>query len=355
MRIHPLIPLLVVIAIPLAMCDYAKELSVSFWLELQLRYRRVSKSTRSKRDARVDQRSPLLRLPLELRLQIYHLAIQRRDRYSKGGSRLLLPCIGSRRMHLVAYVPYPASWPPQQHIRTDAAPPSRKAAMLIGLGASARDPIKIPSGESGDIRYMRPYVFCIDRGVEFMDVWKHRDEPYCDITQLLRVCQTTYWDILPMLYSDNTMSLFGAEMVRYFARNIGQDGLEFVENVQLVLRLDPAKWMEPKSKRKVTEAIGYLMQHYVSLRQLDVEIVIAWTQPAEPENLWKWLMHDAFSKVRGLENFVLKIQVLKPFSGSHWVRRLSDQWIPPSEPLECVCDQDEYQSMRRAATIRNVA
>jgi hypothetical protein len=226
--------------------------------------------------------------------------------------------------------------------------------MLVGLGASSKDPIRIPTGFRCGIQHMQPYASCIDRGVEFMNVWKYRDEPHCDITHLLRICRTTYWDIIPMLYSDNTISLFGAEMVRYFARNIGQDGLELVENVWLVLRLDPATWMEPKNKGKVTEAISYLMQHYISLRQLDVEIIIAWTQPAEPEDLWKWLMHDAFSKVKGLENFVMKIQVLKPNPRSHWGRWTYDQWIPPSKPLECVCDQDEYQSMRRAATSRNV-
>ncbi|KAI9151344.1 hypothetical protein HJFPF1_08546 [Paramyrothecium foliicola] len=191
----------------------------------------------------------------------------------------------------------------------------------------------------------RPLAFCGDCD------GTNKVKPYSDITSLLRVCRTFYWELLPMLYADNTVSLLGAEMVPYFARNVGLDGLRHVENVHLILILDATTCMSSRSMRKVTNTMSYLMKHYTSLKQSDAEVLITWNQPAEPDKLWHWLIHDAFSALKGLEDFVLKIQVVKP--PRHWreMNMPSDQVSTSAwEELKCSCGEEDYQSLRRAAT-----
>ncbi|KAK3196544.1 hypothetical protein K4F52_000426 [Lecanicillium sp. MT-2017a] len=177
----------------------------------------------------------------------------------------------------------------------------------------------------------------------------HRGKEAGQAASLLLVCRQVYHEVLPILYGENTFSFFGPGIVPFLVRNVGAEGLAMVRNVHLALPLDATRWMQSRWKREVTKAIKCIKENFTALKQFDVEIILTWGQPKQPDLLWKWLMVDVFAQLGGLDEFVLKIAVARPLSKHKDDRYEYQDWQPETEPLSSWSDED-YQRLKLAVT-----
>jgi hypothetical protein len=118
--------------------------------------------------------------------------------------------------------------------------------------------------------------------------------------------------------------------------------------VYLLLSLDAIEWANPNQKMVVLTAIQCLKENLTGLLQFDVDFMVTWGQPTDGNMLWKWLTQEVFSQLKGLEQFVLKVSVLKPLL-TPVDRRCYDDWDPDVEPLE-FWNEEEYQNLKLAVT-----
>lgn len=277
----------------------------------------------------------ILSLPIEIRQQIYELVLPTRKVYQ--------PCPGRPRYPLYEYHgPQPPHWPPHQQIRSDEDPPSQALGAILRLGGSYLDPIPAPKSQ-GCVRHScLTELICGDMSMDLG--WARDDERY-SLTNLMRSSRTIYRDLMHHFYASNTFSFFGAESLLYFARNASPEGLQLIRYAHLAIPLQSEEWMPKKSKVLVTKAFGILQAQFESLKQLDVEVVILWSQPAEPQLMAAWLRDEVFGQLHGLEKLVVKVSVCKSVTG-----RLSGPYDPPDmQPLSS-WSEELYTEVKKAAT-----
>jgi hypothetical protein len=269
-----------------------------------------------------------------------------------GRGSILQPGPNLDGMGLSLYGEYPVEWLPHQHVRSDDDPPSRVLPAMLALGASAMNPMVAPPSRGCVLYGYCPWLICGDGLAADFDMRYHADEIRGLVT-LMRVCKTVYSDTLGLLYGANTISLFGTEMVPFFARNASPDGLRCIRYVHLVLRLDAARWNSAKRTKEVSEAIECLERSFPALQQLDVEVVVTWGQPLEPSKLWDWVMQDVFSGLKGLESFVLKISVLEKLV-TPMVARYGWEGREPAQGPLSTWNGDDYKILKeRIAKVRS--
>ncbi|KAK8123033.1 hypothetical protein PG984_011703 [Apiospora sp. TS-2023a] len=174
---------------------------------------------------------------------------------------------------------------------------------------------------------------------------------------LMRTCRLVYGDVLDRLYSQNTISLFGNEMVGLFGRIAPEAGLARVRYVHVALIMAADNQRHPLS---VEKAISTATETFPSMQQLDLEIALLSGQPANPVAFWAWLcgMLERHLTTTLLEEFVLKVPVywahdwwpvdklcpakLRAWEESDYLRLKTD-----------VCNRDEPRS-REAETVNTI-
>lgn len=222
------------------------------------------------------ERSPLLRLPSELRLRVYELALQTGTNANGRSGCVLQLGVGLRGMYLVRCAPYPSSWHAFQHVRSDDDSPSKTLPYILALGGSAKDPFVAPPNR-GCVHYGRnESLICGDMSGSLGWQNANHGEAFCRFTSLICVCRTFYCEVLRILYAQNTISFFGADMVPFFIRSVGADGLAMVRNVHLALHLEATRWIDVRKKQKVLKMVQGLKKRFVGLKQLDVEVIFTW-------------------------------------------------------------------------------
>lgn len=277
----------------------------------------------------------ILSLPIEIRQQIYELVLPSKKVYQ--------PCPGPPRYPLFKYHgPQPPHWPPGQQIRNDEDPPSQALGAILRLGGSYADPIPAPKRQGCVIYFCLTQLICGDMAIQLRP--PKGDEP-CSLTDLMRINRIFYDDLLHHFYAKNVFSFFGAESLVYFARNASPEGIRLIRYAHVAIPLESEKWMLETNKALVTKAFGTLQEQFESLKQLDVEVVVLWSQPAEPELMAAWLREEVFGQLHGLEKLVVKGSVYKSAT-----ERPSSPYDPPEmEPLSSWNDE-LYASVKRAAT-----
>ncbi|KAI0839054.1 hypothetical protein F5Y06DRAFT_265898 [Hypoxylon sp. FL0890] len=282
--------------------------------------------------ASADTPISFLHLPPEIRLHIYRLALG-------------WQAIAQVRTHSSYWGPRPDAWDERQGIRDDADPPSETLRCTVGLGGSGLHQLVIPPSQ-GCVRYGAISQMICGEGHRFAPGWVHPEEKVFH-SDLMRACRVVYDEVLDVLYADNTISLFGAQIARYFCRNASPEGLTRVRCVHVAHVIPSDNWDSSSQRKSVEGAMHLLRGSLPSLRQLDVEVALAYGQPKNPERFWTWLRKDVLGQFRGLEKFVLKVSVYRPFTprrGGGW-----EGWTPPCEPLSSWND-DEYQTLKTRAT-----
>ncbi|KAI0015691.1 hypothetical protein F4780DRAFT_762655 [Xylariomycetidae sp. FL0641] len=258
------------------------------------------------------KRTSFLHLPLEVRRQIYQLAFN-------------TPAIVQVEPLFPHWSRPPADWAEGQRIRRDADPPSRTLFRIVGLGGSGLRQLATRSSSSHHPRHRHGHcsspggvhscalagavtrLICGEQTHDFPG-WVEGAN-FVFASDLMRACRRVYADALDVLYADTTISLFGAEMVRYFLRNASPEGLCRVRFVHVALILSSKRWASPGRRRAVERTVRALRRSLPSLCQLDLEIVLRWSQPENPQKLWAWLMTDVLAYLHGLDDFVLKVVV----------------------------------------------
>ncbi|KAI1375475.1 hypothetical protein F4677DRAFT_422936 [Hypoxylon crocopeplum] len=278
------------------------------------------------------KKTSFLHLPPEIRLQIYRLALGQRAIVQVDAGCSFW---GAR----------PQNWGPGQGIRDDGEEPSKALRTTIGLGGSGTNQLVYPP-RSGCVFYSAvSQLIC-------GETWHTRPrwvEPESEVfySDLMRACRIVYGELLDVLYADSTISLFGADMVRYFRRNASPEGLGRVRFVHVALIVQSSSWDSSLQRKTVQGTVRMLRDLHPGLRQLDVEVVLLWGQPKDPQRFWAWLREDVLGQLRGLERFVLKIPVYKPFRkpqyGGH------EAWTPKYEALSS-WDDSEYQALKDKVT-----
>jgi hypothetical protein len=278
------------------------------------------------------QKSGFLRLPLEIRLQIYELAL--------GGPKIAQPTLTS-----AFWGARPSNWPLQQRIRADDDAPSEALRRVILLGGSPFLQVPSPTRVGYVIYASSPRMICGDSYDVDRPGWL---DPHAAVfyTDLMRTCRVIYDDLLCKLYSDNTISLFGAEMVHYFTRNAPPEGLAKVRFAHVAFIMPARKWKDRREKRSIAKAIHAINAHFPSLLDLDVEILLTFDQPADPGEFWAWLTKDALRELYGLRRFVLKVSVCRR---ELWFP-LSDHGLHTGEPLVS-WDDDDYARLKECVTM----
>lgn len=277
----------------------------------------------------------ILSLPIEIRQQIYELVLPTKKVYQ--------PCPGRPKYPLFEYHgPQPPHWPSHQQIRSDEDPPSQALGAILRIGGSYLDPIPAPKSQGCVVYSCLTQLICGDMGMELE--WA-RDDERRSLTDLMRSNRTIYGDLLHHFYARNTFSFFGAESLLYFVRNVSPEGLRLIRYAHLAIPLQSERWMLKSSKALVTKAFGVLQAQFKSLKQLDVEVVILCSQPAEPQLMVAWLRDEVFGKLHALEKLVVKVTVYKSATGSS-----SSPYDPPEmEPLSS-WSEEVYTSVKKAAT-----
>jgi hypothetical protein len=307
--------------------EFAVDVTKRFYKRRRFRSRRLPRSKPLLPPSSIAKPSrptatSFLHLPVEVRLRIYALV-------------LAAPGIieADPNPRLTLYSARPPTWQPGQHIRSDADPPSAdlrwhhrpedprplRQGCIVRSGLSCR----IVCGDQNAIGYRRAALIIV--------------------TDLLRTCRAVYADVLDLLYASNTMSFRSADMVRYFSQNTSPEGLSRVKYVHLalVMSLD-----SPRERKVVEGAVRTLRDTYPELRQLDVEIVLKSGQPADAACFWAWLRRNVFEKLRGLEEFVLKVPAYSDRLELH----------PDYPGPLCVCetlsawDEGEYAELKALVT-----
>ncbi|KAI1209786.1 uncharacterized protein F4807DRAFT_426288 [Annulohypoxylon truncatum] len=273
-------------------------------------------------------RTSFLHLPPEIRLHIYRLA-------------LVGPAIIQVRTHSSFWGPRPSTWDPAQGIRDDADAPSEALRRITRLGGSWLHPLVTPPSH-GCVRYGAVSQLICGEGRHFVPGWV-QPEKTAFPTDLMRSCRVVYGEVLDVLYAGNTISLFGADMARYFCRNASPEGLSRVRFVHVAHVMPSDGWDSSSHMKSVRASMRILRDALPSLRQLDVEVALTYGQPENPDKLWAWLREDVLGQFRDLERFVLKVSVYKHFRPDR--PRGHEGWTPPYEPLSSWND-GEYQNLK---------
>ncbi|KAI1099689.1 hypothetical protein F4804DRAFT_321219 [Jackrogersella minutella] len=278
-----------------------------------------------------------LHLPLELRQEIYRLALGP-------------PAIAQIQVSSSFWGPRPSHWGPDQRIRDDADPPGEALRTITGLGGSGLDQLVFPPSH-GCVRHGAvSQLICGDRH-HFAPRWVHPRTWVC-WTDLMRASRSVYVDALDVLYANNTISLFGADIARYFCRNASPEGLARVRFVHVAYVMQSNGWDSSAQRKSVQESMNMLRNSLPNLRQLDIEVALTWSQPKDPRRLWTWLMDHVLGQFRGLEKFVLKVSVYKPLTPQGYYYNGRWGWMPDLEPLRS-WDEDEYQALNFKVTSYN--
>ncbi|KAI1772581.1 hypothetical protein F4818DRAFT_132762 [Hypoxylon cercidicola] len=275
-----------------------------------------------------------LHLPVEIRLRIYRLAF---------GD----PAIAQVSVYSSYWGPRPENWGPTQGIRDDADDPSAALRRIIGLGGSGLRQMVAPPSHGcvhygcvtqlicGDRRWLVPIPKQIYKGTSVF------------YTDLMPASRIIYGELLDVLYADNTISLFGPEIARYFCRNASPEGLRRVRFVHVALIIPSSGWDSRSQRKNIQGTIKMLRDSLHGLRQLDIEIVLLWGQPKDPQRFWAWLREDVLAQFRSLDRFVLKISVYKTFTPPQHSEYL--KWTPEYEPLE-TWNESEYLELKARVT-----
>ena len=273
-----------------------------------------------------------LDLPVDLRLQIYQLAVD-------SDATMVQPGLYGSEWGLP-----PTSWQRGQHICADTDPPSKGLRFSIGCGASWDNQTPTPRRPRNYGCVFighKPFLICSD--VQPIS-WSYRGYGQMrEYMNLMRSCRIVYAEMLDVLYAHTTLCLFGPEMIRFFTRNASPEGLCRVQYCHIVLPMESEKWQLPAQKRSVEKAVSTLRDSLPSLRQLHMEVTLTWDQPANPHDLWMWL-RDTLSVFRDLDAFVLKISVYARPSGDGY-RNPSCTW----EALRS-WDDAEYAALKELVT-----
>ncbi|KAI1454572.1 hypothetical protein F4805DRAFT_309746 [Annulohypoxylon moriforme] len=277
-------------------------------------------------------RASFLHLPPEIRLHIYRLA-------------LVGPAIVQVRTHSSFWGPRPADWDSTQGIRDDADAPSETLRCITGLGGSGLHQLVSPPSH-GCVRYSAVSQLICGEGHHLVPGWVYPEKMVFP-TDLMRSSRVVYGEVLDELYAGNTISLFGADIARYFCRNASPEGLSRVRFVHVAHVVPSDGWDSSSHMKSVCGAMRMLRNSLPSLRQLDVEVALTHGQPKNPGRFWSWLREDVLGQFRGLEQFVLKVSVYKPFRPSR--SGGFDGWTPPYEPFS-LWDDGEYQLLKDRVT-----
>ncbi|KAI6086732.1 hypothetical protein F4821DRAFT_237847 [Hypoxylon rubiginosum] len=281
-------------------------------------------------------KTSFLHLPVEIRLQIYRIALG-----GPGGS-----AIAQVTTHSATWGPRPEHWSPGQSIRYDADEPSAALRLITGLGGSGLRQLVAPPAHGCVHFACISQLICGDR-CYFVPKWPYKDENvfYPD---LMRVCREIYDELLDVLYADNTISLFGTEIAQYFCRNASPEGLRRVRSIHVALTIPSSGWNSRLQRKNIQETVKMLQDSLPVLQYLDIEVVLLWGQPKEPQRFWAWLRNDVLAQFRGLESFVLKVAVYKPFTPPRSWCGFVD-WIPDYESLNDWNDR-EYRDLKSMVT-----
>lgn len=144
-----------------------------------------------------------------------------------------------------------------------------------------------------------------------------------------------------MLYANITLCLLGPELIRFFTRNASSEGLRRVRFCHVALSMQSDKRKFKALKRRMERAILTVRDEFPSLKQLPVEVALAYGQPSDPHDFWARL-RDALGVFRDLDAFVLKVSI-------HGRSSLSDYGISPSEILSS-WDDAEYAALEEPIT-----
>ncbi|KAI0881410.1 uncharacterized protein GGS22DRAFT_172097 [Annulohypoxylon maeteangense] len=282
-------------------------------------------------------RTSFLHLPPEIRLHIYRLA-------------LVGPAIVQVRTHSSFWGPRPAGWDSAQGIRDDTDAPSNALRCITGLGGSGLHQLVSPPSH-GCVRYHAVSRLICGEGHHMVPGWV-QPEKVVFPTDLMRSSRVVYGEVLDMLYASNTISLFGADIARYFCRNASPEGLSRVRFVHVALVMPSHGWDSSSQMKNVRGAMRMLKDALPSLQQLDVEVALTYGQPKNPERFWDWLREDVLGQFRGLERFVLKVSVYKPLRPNR--SRGFEGSTPQYEPLSS-WDDGEYQVLKDGALLSTEA
>ncbi|OTB00711.1 hypothetical protein M426DRAFT_324071 [Hypoxylon sp. CI-4A] len=274
-------------------------------------------------------KTSFLHLPPEIRLQIYRLVLQDR-------------AIAQVRAYSSFWGPRPRRWALTQGIRSDGEAPSRTLRTITGLGGSGLDQLVFPPSH-GCVLHTAVSTLICGESHHLTPGWAERKNRVFH-TDLMRTCRVVYSEMLDILYANNTISLYGAKISRYFCRNASPEGLSRVRYLHIAHVISPDS---SSDRKEVKEAMRLVRDSLPGLKQLDVEIALTWSQPKDPEKFWTWLKGDLLGQFRGLERFVLKVSVYKTFTPVKYAG--PDGWTPPYEALSSWKD-DEYQHLKARVT-----
>ncbi|KAI1383998.1 uncharacterized protein F4822DRAFT_418323 [Hypoxylon trugodes] len=283
-------------------------------------------------DTKTKPKTSFLHLPPSIRARIYRLALR-------------TPSIAQVRHDLTFWGPYPTKWPKDQHIRSEAEAPSWALRMTTGLGGTGVNQLVFPPQEGQHVYGAIWPLLCGERR-RYLPGWL-KPEIVVFATDLLRVCRVVYTEVLDVLYGENTICLFGPEMVRFFVRNASLEGLERVRYVHVALVLETGRQKLALKMREVEDAMRMLRNAFPKLRQLDVEVALTWSQPKNAKRFWDWLRNDVLDQFRGLERFVLKVSVYQPLIVYRYPRHVD--YLPEIEPLSSWSDE-EYEALKARVT-----
>lgn len=282
-----------------------------------------------------------LSLPVEIRLRIYQMVLSH--------EALVQPTLKRPLWGIT-----PPDWQARQRIHAEDAAPSPAMRVIIGLGGSGLRPNPYPP-RGGCVRYdainelfpgdvdMRSYVTQNQRGSRV----EHSD--------LLRTCRVVYAEMLDVLYGGNTVCLFGTEMVWYFIRNASPEGLPRLRFLHIALRMASDAWHTRSQRRAVEGALRMVGEKMPGLRQLHLEVVLTFGQPARPERFWSWLREVVANSFQGLDKFVLKVTVYleekesHPYGDQYTLSWTYYRWMHAIEKLK-TWDDEEYAALKAQVT-----
>lgn len=281
----------------------------------------------------------ILSLPIEIRQYIYELVVHTKKIYQ--------PCPGRPRYPLYAYHgPQPPDWLPHQHTRSEDDPPSQALGTILRLGGSCFDPLPAPKRQGCVMYGCVSQLIC---GEMRVDLRPPVAAETCFLTDLMRSNRTIYGDILHHLYARNLFSFFGPDSLLYFVRNVSPEGLRLIRYVHLAIPLRSEGWKSKDSQAIVTKAFKVLQEQFESVKQLDVEVVILRSQPADPQLLAAWLKDKVFGQLYGLEKLVVKVSVHKGLAVNE---QLPSPYDPPVMEGLSSWTGPLYRTVKDAATSR---
>ncbi|KAL3466926.1 hypothetical protein BJX64DRAFT_249309 [Aspergillus heterothallicus] len=278
-------------------------------------------------------------LPLEIQQQIFDLVLPPR--------LIFQPELrDSRLVSRIGTFPnqYWNRWDKKKHIRDDTDPPSENFARVLGDGGWYLDQTPEPLDPSAP----RPEKYLICGYAETVTPAQTADVIPVSYLNFLRVDRRCYATVLDDLYSRHTISLFGPEMLMLFMNNSSLEGMERIQYIHLGIPLPkPSTSAHTAARKAAAAAISRMAVAFPGLKELDVELALLGDPRAEDvTDLSKWIFGDAFSTLRGLKKFVLKVSVLKRIVEMRIGR---DVLRPTLVPLRVLSDRD-YAALGKKVT-----